>query len=132
MAVKTAEQRAAAAAATARWREKPENMERQRAYLKKYRQENAEALRERQLIIKFGITAAQYDALLVEQGGTCAMCPATALTSGKRLAVDHDHQTGEVRGLICDLCNRALGLLNDDIDRLLAGVVYLLTAGAKK
>ena len=99
--------------------------ERARETDRRSRINNSDARRATQLRIKFGITPQQYDVLLQGQGGTCAMCPATSLTSGKRLAVDHDHATGTVRGLLCDLCNRALGLLNDDVDRLLAGVAYL-------
>jgi hypothetical protein len=53
-----------------------------------------------------GITQAEYDRLLVEQGGHCALCPNTPKT--RRLHVDHDHATGAVRGLLCFRCNRFL------------------------
>ena len=62
--------------------------------------------RERDLRLQrlYGITAAQYDALLAYQGGVCAVCDKPP---GKtRLNVDHDHKTGLVRGLLCWQCNR--------------------------
>jgi hypothetical protein len=54
----------------------------------------------------YGITAAGYDALLRAQGGRCAIC--RARPKSKRLAVDHDHKTGAVRGLLCSRCNHDL------------------------
>lgn len=52
------------------------------------------------------ITDAEYEALLERQGGHCALCPATPKT--RRLHIDHDHRTMEVRGLLCHRCNRNL------------------------
>lgn len=54
----------------------------------------------------YGLTAEQYQALLARQGGKCAIC--RARPKSKRLAVDHDHGTGEVRGLLCSRCNHDL------------------------
>lgn len=54
----------------------------------------------------YGLTAGQYDALLASQGGRCAIC--RARPKSKRLAVDHDHKTGAVRGLLCGRCNHDL------------------------
>lgn len=61
---------------------------------------------------KYGITLEQYDEMLASQGGVCGLCggPPTRIN----LAVDHDHITGEVRMLLCDLCNKGLGCLKDD------------------
>jgi hypothetical protein len=57
---------------------------------------------------QFGITQAQYDEMLIQQEGVCAICRRPQ--SGRnRLAVDHDHNTGKVRGLLCSMCNAALG-----------------------
>jgi hypothetical protein len=56
----------------------------------------------------YGITPEQYDEMLSAQGGTCAICAAPPRPS-RRLAVDHDHQTGKIRGLLCGLCNVSLG-----------------------
>jgi len=53
-----------------------------------------------------GIDSDLYDSLLASQGGHCALCPSTP--KSRRLHVDHDHRTGEVRGLLCHRCNRGL------------------------
>ncbi len=53
---------------------------------------------------QLGVTDDQYERLLAAQGGHCALCPSTPKT--RRLAVDHDHKTGKVRGLLCHRCNR--------------------------
>jgi hypothetical protein len=63
----------------------------------------------------YGLTLDQYDALVAEQRGLCAICgEPPAKGRGRRLVVDHDHQTGEIRGLLCGLCNVALGYLRED------------------
>lgn len=79
----------------------------------------------------YGITAEEYDALYVLQGGVCYICR-RARGTRKRLAVDHDHATGEVRGLLCKPCNRnVLGHLRDDIDALQRGIDYLTNPPAR-
>jgi hypothetical protein len=60
---------------------------------------------------KYGITIEEYDTLLLAQGGVCGICKQPP--SERYLAVDHDHETGEVRGLLCIGCNVALGLFED-------------------
>lgn len=81
---------------------------------------------------KYGITQEEYDALLLAQGGCCAICrkPETVYTGrGKgvsnRLCVDHDHVTGKVRGLLCNACNTSLGKMNDDPTLLVQALTYL-------
>lgn len=64
--------------------------------------------RKNKLKRNFGITLAEYDALLLRQGGVCALCDGPCIT-GVRLAVDHDHKTGRVRGLLCLICNVGIG-----------------------
>jgi hypothetical protein len=72
----------------------------------------------------YGITGAQYDLLYSRQGGVCFICRrATGKT--KKLAVDHDHATGFVRGLLCSPCNQILGHLRDDWRALDRASVYL-------
>jgi hypothetical protein len=64
--------------------------------------------RGRFLVHTFGITLAQYDQMVTDQAGVCAICKRPCST-GKRLAIDHDHDTNRVRGLLCTRCNRHLG-----------------------
>lgn len=77
----------------------------------------------------YGITVEEYDALFEKQGGVCAICgePETLVKRGQlyRLAVDHDHETGAVRGLLCSSCNRGLGLFKDNPDVIARALEYL-------
>jgi hypothetical protein len=57
---------------------------------------------------RHGLTAADYDSMLAEQGGACALCSGIN-DNGRPLYIDHDHETGEVRGLLCHTCNSNLG-----------------------
>ena len=65
-------------------------------------------------------------ARLAEQGGGCAVCGRPP-KEGKSLHVDHDHETGYVRGLLCFSCNAALGHFQDDLDRIDAALIYVAT-----
>lgn len=94
---------------------------------------NKEALSQRRAwrfqnyLKEYGLSVANYLTLLQLQGGRCAICqrlPEEQKTK-TRLVVDHDHQTGIVRGLLCDPCNRALGLLGDRPERVEAACGYL-------
>jgi len=80
------------------------------------------------LMFTYGITVAEYDRLYAEQAGGCAICGESCPT-GRRLAVDHDHDTGRVRGLLCARCNNGLGNFQDDPDRLRLAVAYLTREG---
>lgn len=71
----------------------------------------------------YGITIDMYEQMFLQQLGVCAICGVPSM--GKALAVDHDHTTGEVRGLLCHNCNQALGLIEDSIDILHAMEDYL-------
>lgn len=73
---------------------------------------------------EYGITAKEYDIYLTAQNGACAICK-TLYVSGKKLAVDHDHATGVVRGVLCTACNVGLGSFKDDPLRLEAAAIYL-------
>lgn len=70
---------------------------------------------------KYGITAREYDQLLEQQNGVCAICQ----NYHDILCVDHDHETGEVRGLLCRMCNSGLGFLGDSILGIIKAVKYL-------
>ena len=73
---------------------------------------------------KFGITLAEYDRMLAEQGGRCAICRRRP-TQGISLHVDHEHRTKRVRGLLCFRCNNALGDFRDRADFLVNALHYL-------
>lgn len=73
---------------------------------------------------KFGLTPEQYDGRLKAQKGRCAICGRIP-PIGRRLAVDHDHKTGKVRGLLCGQCNVALGLFEDNARYLTYAIGYL-------
>ena len=64
--------------------------------------------------VTYGITKAQYDQLLESQEGRCYICR-RATGASRKLAVDHDHKSGHVRGLLCSTCNKLLGHLRDDL-----------------
>jgi len=74
----------------------------------------------------YGISLDKYNQLLDEQGGVCAICKQKE-RDGRRpyLSVDHEHETGSVRGLLCISCNSALGLLAEDRDRILSLLAYI-------
>jgi len=74
---------------------------------------------------KYGLTVEQYEAMVTAQDGKCAICT-DVLTPGRDTHVDHNHTTGENRGLLCNNCNLALGHMADDANRLLAAAAYLL------
>ena len=73
----------------------------------------------------YGIAPEEYDILLEEQGGACAVCGISAEDKPRPLAVDHDHETGEIRGLLCDACNLGIGCLQDSPALLESALTYL-------
>ena len=73
---------------------------------------------------KYGITIAEYNEILALQLGVCAICE-KAETGGKRFAIDHDHKTGKIRGLLCYACNTSLGRFNDEPSLLESAAAYL-------
>lgn len=75
---------------------------------------------------KYGITTEWYEETLAKQQGACAIC-SLACTTGKSLAVDHNHETGKARGLLCMSCNTAIGKLGDDPNLVLKAYEYLLS-----
>ena len=78
---------------------------------------------------RHNLTGVEYWQMYDEQGGVCAICglQETAKRGGKtqRLAVDHDHDTGRIRGLLCYRCNMMLGFGQDDKDRMMSAAIYL-------
>jgi len=115
----------------------------QNAAIKRYRERNIERVRQwrrnaharhrvaynesnraYKLKYSYGISEEDYDAMLSYQNGVCAICDGVN-PSGRRLAVDHCHTTGKVRGLLCSKCNTLLGHAGDDVDILTKSISYL-------
>jgi hypothetical protein len=90
--------------------------EKSKLWAKKNPDKVAEHRRKRNLKQKYGVTVEQYEQMLTEQKGVCYIC--SSPPDRRRLSVDHNHQTGQVRRLLCDKCNLAIGLLEEDKERL--------------
>jgi Recombination endonuclease VII len=103
------------------------NPDRVKAWRLKNRERRLEKMREIHLRNKFGLTPGEYERILEAQGGVCALCERQP-TPGISLHVDHDHGTGEVRGLLCMRCNNALGLFGEDRDVLRRAARYVTSA----
>jgi hypothetical protein len=93
-----------------------------------------EKSREYQLKTSFGICLSEYNYLLEKQAGKCAICgeKESIIKNGKiqDLSVDHDHETGVVRGLLCYRCNTGIGKLRDDPELLRIAADYIETSSA--
>jgi hypothetical protein len=87
--------------------------------------------RDAKLRKNFGITLVEYEGILAAQGGVCGICRLPERSIDPRngelfaLAVDHDHTTGRIRGLLCANCNRGIGLFADDNALLLRAAAYV-------
>ncbi len=79
-------------------------------YKKKYaRSEHAKIMnRERAMKYLYGLNAVEYNRLFAIQSGRCAICGKHQSELKRRLDVDHDHETGKVRGLLCNYCNKII------------------------
>lgn len=104
--------------------------DRVKASTKKYADANKQYMSDRQrkyhLQNQYGITEEDYELMLKRQDGKCAICSTDTPTGKwKRFAVDHCHITGIVRGLLCNECNRGMGLLRDNSELLRKAANYL-------
>jgi hypothetical protein len=110
-----------------RWRQ--ENNSRHRDYQQQYYEENREAIlqrrKENHRIRRYGVTPERFERLFAAQGRCCAVCKASEPRGVRDWHVDHDHETGAVRGILCITCNIALGMLHDDPARCRAAADYL-------
>lgn len=102
------------------WSEK--NRGKRRAYAQKFYGRNP-GYQLKQDLKKYGLSLKQYEQMLSDQNGVCAICSGK---TSRRLAVDHDHQTGRVRGLLCGRCNAGLGQFKENPLMLHKAIRYLL------
>lgn len=104
-----------------RWRK--ENIEKARAANRKWEKANPDRVRNKWYLRKYGITVDHYERLMAFSDGCCWICGNKP--SGRRLAVDHCHITGRVRGLLCFFCNRGLRWFKDTPSFLERAAQYL-------
>lgn len=100
-------------------------VERRKNYQKKWGTENWQRRRDYMIQYTYGITPEQYQELLVKQDYKCATCGKHETEFGRKLAIDHDHKTGEIFGLLCSRCNHSLIGKHRDPDVFLKAAKYL-------
>lgn len=94
--------------------------------------ESQEAERKRKRLVNYNLTAEGFNALWLEQKGQCAICNVSLVPKGRSAnsaVVDHNHDTGEVRGILCRPCNSGIGYLKDSPDILQNAADYLMLNG---
>lgn len=102
--------------------------EAKKAYLEKHRNSR----RNTRLKREYGITLEDYNKMLEDQNGVCSICKKSETSIHEKtnklrnLAVDHCHETGKVRGLLCSKCNRGLGYFKDNVMNLIKAAKYLI------
>lgn len=122
---RTPEAKLKALAASRLWHQ--QNPDKARTSTLRWRKANPEKnkrAKRNSMLRKYGLDADSFDALLRSQGGRCCIC-ATRKPAGKGWAVDHNHATGRVRGILCSPCNAGIGLLQDDANILRSAALYL-------
>jgi hypothetical protein len=107
------------------WKPRLNSCDDRNAYARKWRKHNPLATKSADLKKNYGIDINDYHDLLDKQGGVCGICGATENNDYKYFSVDHCHETGRVRGLLCDSCNRGLGFFRDSVKNLDAAKQYL-------
>lgn len=101
------------------------NSEGKKTYSSEYYHANKEAAKNRALKYKFNITLDEYNVMLSEQEGKCAICKRHEDELDRKLSVDHCHTTNFIRGLLCNDCNRGIALLHDNPNIAMAAAFYL-------
>jgi Recombination endonuclease VII len=112
-------------------REKPGARAKAAEVARQWRKDNPERARLHHLRVTYGVMPETYAAMLAAQNGRCAICDRPPNGRGG-LHVDHDHKTGEIRGLLCHSCNVSIGHFQDDPTLIAKVVEYLIVGGAKK
>lgn len=115
----------------------PEEKEQKRVRDRQYRQENPLLFKKAELMKNYGVTLDWYEEKLAHQDGHCALCDAVTdgryinrETQREYLIVDHDHENGQVRGLLCAKCNTALHRVEYTEDWALKAILYLEKYGS--
>lgn len=108
------------------------NKDRSNEYQRKYRAEhpemNSKAVRKSRLKMSYGLTEVDLQTMTIVQDSRCGICKREITLGGRKFdcaVVDHDHNTGAIRGLLCGHCNRAIGMFGDNIEVLKSAISYL-------
>lgn len=110
---------------TVNWRNK--NRSGYNNYVAMWRAKNPERQHKTEIKRRYALSIEKYNEMLIAQNCQCKICKKQHDPSEKRgrLYVDHCHESGEIRGLLCGACNKGLGCFGDDIDRLYSAISYL-------
>jgi predicted nucleic acid-binding Zn-ribbon protein len=103
-----------------KWAAKPGSDEKIREWRQRRRERHLVYARDWHYQDRFGMTAAEADAYIAGQGRRCGIC-----STPDDLVIDHCHDTGQLRGVLCRACNRALGLLGDTPEAIVRAIAYL-------
>ena len=120
----------------AKW--KKENSDKILGYSRKWKKKNQKkcyyynAVTARNFDLTIKEFAELYDSLYDKQQGQCAICSVHQSELKKRLGVDHSHQSGQIRGLLCSKCNLGIGMLQDSAETCFAAAEYLRMSKASK
>lgn len=101
------------------------NKQYQKEYAKKHQERKKPAYHKSMLKLKYGMTVEEYNEILFKQDHCCALCSKHVSELERRLAVDHCHGTGRIRGLLCMPCNTSLGQLGDNTESMYKIIDYL-------
>ena len=111
-----------------RRRYRQEHAEEIKTYRRHYQKDHTKKIKARKRIRRYGLDQIGFEALMERQEGTCALCRKPFNTTP---CVDHCHDTGRVRGLLCHRCNRALGGFDNDPAILARAAVYVKGSGQR-
>lgn len=107
------------------WRKNtPEYKKKLREYSARKRREDKNFDFRKNLKRFYGLSIEQYESMYRSQNGVCAICSGLNV-AGRRLAVDHNHKTGQIRGLLCNTCNTSLGTAKESVELLRSIIAYL-------
>lgn len=102
------------------YRKRPEVIKKNKKKSKEWYENNKEKIKDWELQNKYGITIEQYNIMIKSQDNKCIICE-----KEDKLFVDHNHDTGKVRGLLCHFCNAGLGCFRDNINNLKQAIKYI-------
>jgi len=101
--------------------------DRYRQNTKNWSSKNGKRMKEWTLKTFYNLSLDEFNDIFEKQNGCCAICGIHQSQLKKTLCVDHDHKTGQIRGLLCNKCNRGIGMFNDDVILLETAIKYLKT-----